>query len=123
MNRIQALHAFWSSFGWNAYDSSSVPDRAIATDGHYITYELSDADFGDPLMLSASLWMRSKQWDVISLKALEIYNAIGWGGKKITTDGGFLWIKRGRPFSARINDEDDEIRRIYLNIEVDFINA
>lgn len=123
MNRIQALHAFWSGFGWNAYDSSSVPDNAIATDGHYITYEVSDADFGEPLMIGANLWMRSHQWDVISQKALEIYNAIDWGGMKITTDGGFLWIKRGRPFSTRINDENDDIRRIFLNIEVDFINA
>lgn len=123
MNRMQALHSFWSSFGWKAYDASSVPDDAIRTDGHYITYDVADADFGSTVALSANLWMRSTLWDVISDKAMEIYDRLKSGGITIPADDGYLWIKRGNPFSTRVNDENDDIRRIYINIEVDFMNV
>lgn len=123
MNRIQALHSFWASFGWKAYDASSVPDDAILNDGHYITYETGDATFGQTIALSANLWMRSTAWDVISDKAMEIYNRLKSGGITVTTDEGYIWIKRGNPFSTRVNDENDTVRRIYINIEVDFMNA
>lgn len=123
MNKWQALHAFWSSFEWDAYDASSVPDYAISTAEHYITYEAADAEFGSPIMLGASLWMKSHQWETISLKSKEIYDAIGWEGSRFPVDGGCIWIKRGTPFATRLADENDDIRRIFINIEVDFLTA
>ncbi len=122
MNKSQALYTFWSSFGWAAYDESSVPDNADKTVGRYITYEDSEADLGDPVLLTASLWMRAERWDIIAQKALEISQSIGWGGIYVPLDEGFLWIKRGRPFSTRMRDTDDSIRRIVLSVEVDFIS-
>lgn len=122
MNKSQALYSFFSRFGWNAYDQSSVPDGADKTIGQYITYEDSETDFGDPIAITASLWMRSSRWDIISQKALEIDQYLGFEGVYVMLDNGYLWIKKGRPFSSRMADEDDSIRRIVLNFEVDFIS-
>ena len=61
MDKSQALYNFWNSFGWNAYDQSSVPDEADKTVGQFITYDDAEADLGDPVALTASLWMRSKR--------------------------------------------------------------
>jgi len=122
MNKSQALYSFFSSFGWNAYDESSVPDNADKTIGQYITYSDLETDLGDPVMITASLWKRSASWAAISEKALEISDYIGYGGVYVPFTGGFLWVKRGRPFSTRMADADDAIRRIVLNFEVDFIS-
>ena len=88
----------------------------------YITYEVQTANLGDPVALTASLWYRSTSWAEITQKAEEIAQAIGYGGKVIPVEGGYLWIKLGSPFAQRMPvDEDDSMRRIYLNISVDFL--
>lgn len=122
MDKAQAIYTFWSSFGWDAFDQSSVPDNAPEDIGRYITYEDSETDFGDPIMTGGDLWMKSKRWDVISKKAKEISDALGWDGIKINAENGYIWFKKGRPFSTRLKDEDDSIRHIHLNIEADFIS-
>ena len=121
MTKDQALYSFWSSFGWNAYDESSVPDEADVKIGQYITYQDIESSLGEVCYLTGDLWMRSKLWDEISQKAQQISDYLDFGGVKIPIDHGFLWIKRGNPFSSRIADEDF-IRRIHLNIEVDYIS-
>lgn len=124
MDKIQALHSFWNSFGMKAYDESSVPVNAMAENvGKYITYSVSTAYFDEPVLLSASLWFRSLTWAEISQKAEQIGEAIGLGGKILRFDSGLLWIKRGVPFAQRMADEDDTIRRIYLNVEAEFMTA
>lgn len=121
MDSLQTLHSFWSSFGLKAYDENTVPDNAMAANsGKYITYSVSMAYFDEPVLLSASLWYKSTSWAEITQKSAEIGDAIGLGGKTIPFDGGYLWIKRGVPFAQRMADEDDTIRRIYLNIEVEY---
>lgn len=120
MNKSQALYSFWSSFGWDAYDESSVPDFADENVEKYISYTDVESSLGEVCYLTADLWARSKSWDEISQKAHQISDYLGFGGVKIPIDHGFLWIKRGNPFSTRIADEDF-IRRIHLNIEVDYI--
>ena len=52
-----------------------------------------------------------------------IYNAIGLGGKIIPFDGGYIWVKRGQPFSQRMADENDSTRRIYIVLEVEYLTA
>ena len=54
---------------------------------------------------------------------MEIGAAIGLGGKIIPFDGGKLWIKRGTPFAQRMSDENEQIRRIYLNVEVEYFTS
>lgn len=119
MDKIQALNDFWNSFTLTAYDQSTVPDDAKLP---YITYSVAEDDFNRPVSLTASIWYRSKRWDDITLKLNEISDRIGRGGVIIHFEGGAIWIKKGTPFAQRVTDEDDSIRRIYMNIEAEFIS-
>lgn len=119
MNKNEALHNFWSSFGIPAYDENTVPDDAPLP---RLTYSVSVSEFDDPVSNSASIWYRTRSWEAITLKAEEIYDTIGLGGLIVNYDGGKIWIKRGSPFYQRMSDEDDTIRRIYINIETEFFN-
>lgn len=128
MDKAQAIHAFWSSFSWLAIDEQSAYDtgtmEALGDPDRYITYELATGSLGDSIQLTASLWHRSTSWASISQKAEEIAAFIGYGGRMIPVDGGYLWIKLVNPFSRRMPDESDrDFRRIVLNIAVDFLTA
>lgn len=128
MNKAQALHSFWAGFTWPAIDEQSAYDTQTLKDlgitDHYITYEVSTGSFGNSVSMTASLWHRSSSWTEIQQKADEIAAAIGYGGKLLTIDGGYLWIKLGNPFSQRVAvDANYDWRRIYLNIEADFLTA
>ena len=120
MDSQQALDRWWNSFEWQAWEENTVPDNAISDYGHYITYTAGTSEFERPMMLSASLWERSTSWHNTVNKASEIEAAIGLGGTVIPFDGGAIWIKRGSPFSQRMSDEDDTVRRVYMNIEVEY---
>lgn len=59
MNKEQALHQFWSGFGWAARDENTVPDDAMTRyNGHYITYAVSTASLGEPVPISGNLWCK-----------------------------------------------------------------
>lgn len=118
MNKIQALTSFWNSFGLTAYDENTVPDDAQLP---YITFSVGEDDFNYPVSLTASIWYRSKRWDEITHKLDEISERIGRGGVTIPHDNGMIWITKGSPFAQRMQDEDDSIRRIFINVEVEFI--
>lgn len=119
MDKAQALHNFWSRFGWNAYDEFSVPDGA---EFPYITYNVSTDSIGQPIPLTASLWDRSSSWETITRKAEEISDYIGYGFATEKTNDGYLYIVRGSAFAQRMNDpSDDMVKRIYLNIICEFL--
>ena len=118
MDSQQALDSWWRSFQWEAWEENSVPDNALKDYGHYITYTAGTSEFERPMMLSASLWERSTSWAGTVNKASEIEATIGLGGTVIPFDGGKIWMKRGSPFSQRMPDEDDTVRRVYINVEV-----
>ena len=119
MKKAQALNSFWNGFGWVAYDESTVPDNAKLP---YITYAYGEDDFGHPISLTASLWYRGKRWDVISDKFEEISKAISRGGVMVSYDDGAILIHKGSPFAQRVKDEDDSIRRIFMNLEIEFLS-
>ena len=121
MNKAQAIHSFWSSFDWPAYDESTVPTGASMP---YITYEVSTDSLGEPVTLTASLWYHSMSWAEISQKADEIAERLSSGGQVIKLDSGYLWITPGSPFSQRMDEpSDDAIRRIILNVQAEFLTA
>ena len=124
MNKAQAIHDFWSSFGLLAIDEQSAYDEQdIELPANYITYELQTANFGDPIQLTASLWYYSTSWEEITEKANEIAEYIGYGGRMLKVDGGYVWVKLGSPFAQRMAVEQENYRRIILNITVDFLTA
>ena len=123
MNKYQALHSFWSSFGLPAYDESTVPTGEDRPALPYITYNVVVSDFYRPSYLYASIWYYGTSWAAITAKLEEVTNAISMGGKIIPVDGGALWIKKGFPYAQRVTDDNDMIKRIYINIEAEFITA
>lgn len=120
MNKAQAIHAFWSSFGLPAFDQSSVPSGANSTPMPYITYEVKTDNIDNEVGLAASIWYRSSSWELPSLKAEEVAKRIH-EIDPIKIDSGYCWIKRGSPFAQRMSDEDDSVRRILINITVEFL--
>lgn len=120
MTKEEAYHSFLSSFGVKAYDENTVPDDAQLP---RITYSVSVAEFGDPVSMSISVWDRSTKWTTVTEMADAIYDAIGLGGRILSFDDGYIWVKRGQPFAQRMADEDDSIRRIYINVEVEYLTA
>ena len=124
MDKGQALHQFWSSFSLTAYDEQSDYDTAHDLPSNYITYEVQTGNIGDPVALTASLWYRSSSWAEISQKADEIAAYIGYGGRVLPVNGGYIWVKLNQPFAQRMAvDQDESIRRIILNITVDYLTA
>lgn len=119
MNAEQALHNFWSGFGLTAYDENSVPDEAEMP---YITYNVVTDCFDTEVSLTASLWYRSLSWVDITNLAYQISKAIGYSGKTLKTDDGYLWLKRGQPFAQRMGDDDKNIKRMYINITAEYFS-
>jgi hypothetical protein len=122
MDKFQAIHSFWSGFDIPAYDGQDVPDDAVMP---YITYEASTDSIGNMLLQSASIWYRSNSWETISKKADQIAEAIGYGFKIIPVDSpkGYLKITKGTPFAQRMSDPDEQVKRIYINIQAEFLTA
>lgn len=124
MDKAQAYQSFWESFGLTAYDENTVPDNALEiNNGKYITYEMSVSDFGSPVALTASIWYRGYSWLDITEKEMEISRDVSRGGKLVHCDGGAIWIRKGIPWAQRMSDSSsDSIRRIILNVEVEFLD-
>lgn len=124
MTKTAALNDFWSSFGLPAYDEASVPTGDNAPEFPYITYQVVESDFGEPVAMAASVWYRSTSWTDANAKAEQIGKKISRGGILVPYTGGALWIRRGNPFSQSMGDpSDDQIKRKYINITAEFISA
>lgn len=120
MDKEQALHNFWSSFGLPAYDEASVPDDAVMP---YITYKVATGSLGDIIGLTATVWYRSSSWAEITRKKNEIAEYIGVGGKTIKIDNGYAWIYRGSTFAQRIPSQDDRVRGYYLMLNAEYLTS
>ena len=120
MDKLQAYHQFWSSFGIPAYDALSVPTGAQLP---YITYETASDDFGETIFLSASLWYRGTSWADITQKEKLISDFIGRGGVQVSYDTGSFWIRKRNTWAQRMSDPDDDmIRRIVLQYTIEFFD-
>lgn len=133
MDKWEAQHYFWSSFGTDAYEEHSVPDKAKFP---RITYEAATSTFENIVSITASIWTRSTSWasaDSIA-DAIEFY--LKNQGRKVTInskeiaiplcipiDGGYLRVFIGdTTFAQKMDDpEDDQIKRIVLNVQMEFM--
>lgn len=117
MTAEQAIHAFWSGFSLTAYDENSVDEKAVLP---YITYSLSYDTFDNQVSMVANLWYQSTSWKAITNKMHEISEEITQGGKVLTTDNGYIWIKRGSPFGQRMGDAENNIKRMLINVSAEY---
>ena len=116
LDKWQAIHAFWSSFGLPAYDENSVPDNAELP---YITYSASVGGFEQVLVLTGSIWYRSMSWAGISQMQTHIAEMIS-PYQVLPVEGGYLYVSKGTTFAQRMGDEDTSIKRIYLVLNAEF---
>ena len=114
-----ALYEFYSQF-LTAYEETAVPDDATLP---YITYDIVTDSWDSETALTCSVWYRSTSWAQCNAKTREIGDTIGLGGIVLPCDGGAIWLKRGTPFAQNMTDDDDDIRRKYINITAEFISA
>lgn len=122
MDKEQAIHNFWSSFGLPAYDEQTIPSGPDSPKPPYITYEVVVGNIENAVSLSASLWYRGTSWAPITEKLHEIEQYLGYGGVIHKIDGGRVWFMRGSPFAQRMSDDSDSmIRRIYINVTAEFL--
>ena len=121
--KTQALYNFFSGFELPAYEENTVPTGANAPQLPYITYATATNGFDSDVQISASLWYKGYSWEGADRKAAEINAALANGGKMIPYTGGALWIRRGTPFAQHMADENDTIRRIYLNLTAEYLSA
>lgn len=123
MTKLQALYQFFSSFGIPAYEENAFYASDIVPEFPYITYNVSLGAFQEgELSLNPSVWYRSTSWKEPEEKASEISKEIGYGGKQIPCEDGFLWIKRENPFCTAMGDDSDKfIKRLYFNIIVEYM--
>ncbi|HCJ37817.1 MAG TPA: hypothetical protein DHV37_05765 [Erysipelotrichaceae bacterium] len=121
MNREQALNSFWNSFGVKAYDENTVPDDAPIKK---LTYETIVNEFGVSTAISVSIYDRSTSWKSVTDILELIDNRLKDGGATVQCDRGIIWLKKGTPFAQRFNDDtDDTVRRIILNIEIEYLEV
>ena len=119
MTKDEAIYSFYSGFSLPAYDENTVPEGSALP---YITYSVSTDSIGNIVILSASLWYRSTSWVAIQDKADEIAADLGYGGKIIKIDNGYLWLTKGSPFAQRMSEPSDKmVRRIIIKINAEFL--
>lgn len=125
MTKAQAIQQFWSQFGVKAYDENTVPTGANAPQLPYITYSSKTDSIGAVLALTGSVWDRSSSWATVESLVDSIAEAVGKNGYYIAkVDGGYMWITKGTPFAQRMADpNDDMIRRVYINLQCEFLTA
>ena len=121
--KTQALYNFFSGFELPAYEENTVPTGDAKPKLPYITYSAVTGDFDNNVQISGSLWYSGYSWADADCKAAEINAALANGGKLIPYTGGALWIRRGTPFAQHMADDDDTIRRIYLNLTAEYLSA
>ncbi|MCI8623751.1 MAG: hypothetical protein HFG26_08825 [Provencibacterium sp.] len=127
MTKDKALYRFFSGFGIPAYPDTAVlnedgePDVVLP----YLTYTpIFDAWGGEPVSLTVNLWYQTESEAVPNAKAQELSSAIGYGGKMLKCDEGYIWLKRGSPWCQNLADEADRfIKRRYINVTAEYMTC
>ena len=123
-----AIYDFMNGFGIPAYPSSSVPEQ----DGPgwqgfpYFTYDLAVGDWtGGEVNMPVSLYDRTSSEKALNDRVRELSHVIGEGGTMLHCDDGVVWLKRGYPWaqSVSISEEDSEVKRRYINIDMEFFTT
>lgn len=117
MNKAQAINNFWSSFDLPAYEEHTVPQDAKMP---YITYNVATAEIDNYVGLYANIWDYGTSWELVMLKADEIALRVA-SMYPIKLDDGYLRLDLGTPFSQTMSDEDDMTRRVYINLQAEFL--
>ena len=123
MDKFQAMHDFFSSFGLKAYEENSVPDGKDSPAFPYLTYEASSSYGDSEIQINFSIWYRSDGMKAIDLKVQEIAESIGQG-TVIPFDEGALIIRPGDIFAQSMSDESDKlVKRKLMTLYIRYVTT
>lgn len=114
-----AIDAFFNSFDVPAYEASTVPKNA---DFPYITYDAPDDSIDHPVLITVNVYSYSSSWR----EAIDLKDKIA---KRLTEPGsintlqfenGRIYLAPGSPFAQRLDDENEAIKRFYINIMAEY---
>jgi len=119
MTAEKVLNQFFSSFDLQAYPATDASEKELP----FLTYETPQSFFEDGTVSCAvNLWYKTDSESVPNAKAREIANRVGRGGIVLPIDGGYLWIRRGTPFSQPLFDDTDKsIKRRYILLILEYL--
>lgn len=129
MNKQQAYNTFWNGFGVLAFEENSVPSDEIienmiksglaSSKFPYITYQVITDDLGNAVFPTASIWDRNTSWERIDLLSNRI-SAYIQNMNTIKLDNGRMFMTKGTPFAQHGAEEDSDIKRVIMNLGVEF---
>ena len=109
------------------YPVGNVPDyaRERFTKGwSYGTYTPTfDSFSGSPVSLTINLWAYTSKEKPLNDAANALAKAVGYGGKAVKCDGGYIWLRRGSPWVQNLYEDDDNIKRRYINMTAEYLTA
>ena len=121
MTKDKAIHQFLGQL-MPFYAESSVPEDVVFPYGTY-SLPLGALDSGE-VSMTVKLWFYTESEAIPNAKAQELSDVIGFGGKVLPCDGGYIWIKRGSPFSLSQSDADNNnVKLRYINVTVEYLTT
>jgi hypothetical protein len=119
-SKEESIHSYFNGFGWKAYEQLSVPDDAQFP---YITYSVATDSLGNVCPANISLWDYSSSWRRVTDKANEIAQRVKSDGfDSIKFKDGYITIYGGTPFAQRLADTNNTVKRIYINLNIEFLS-
>ena len=119
MDRFQAIHSFWASFGIPAFNKYAVPDIAALP---YLTYDTAIGSIDDIIPLNATIYYGGTLLDNLSKKTEEIYKKIvNDDPVTIEFEGGYLWIYKSGIFAQDMPSDSDNVKSKLITVYAEFI--
>lgn len=129
MTRGAAIKEWFDSLipGVTAYPETAVPSKADGDEADaqfpYLTYSGGNVTFGEEVAYTVNLWFYTEDEAPINAAETVLYQKLNTGGELIFSDDGAFWMKAGIPFSQPVTDEDNRVKRRYINITMERISA
>lgn len=119
MTEIATILDFFSGV-LPTYPNDAVPDDVSYP---YATIEprIGYWDDGD-VLVQLQVWCRTTTELEPNAYVRKLAEHVGYGGTALPCDGGWVWIKRGTPWSVVVQSEhDDAVKRRIINLTIEFM--
>lgn len=126
MTKDKVLYRWFSRF-MTAYPATAVPNEkengGADVEFPYLTYDLTlDNWLGGEVGLTVQMWFHTSKEAEPNEAAEALSRAIGMGGVMLPCDGGYIWLKRGRPWCvAAVDQTNPSVKLRQINVTVEYL--
>lgn len=118
LDKWSVQKVYWSSFGLPAYEENTVPDDAVMP---YLTYQAVSGQLGGLPNATANLFYKGTSWAKIMQEVGTIEKFID---RQMFFDGGIMKVRKPlQNFAQPMPESDKKVRRMRLNVEIEFLSA